>query len=234
MVNFIICEDNDHVRGVEERIVSKVAMPFDFQYKIETFDKYSSKLKNLINYPADNKIYILDIELPNKSGVDIAREIRRIDWDSIIIILTSHTELEMKLLKDKLLILDFISKFDKFESRLEDTLKMVVKRMSNAKGISFKSKKELHHVKLDNILYAYKDNASDMTIIVTQDEEYPVRIPLVDLEAKLDSRFYRSHRACLVNTNKIKKIDFINSVIYFEGGKVTDYLSRNYKKGLRG
>ena len=85
------------------------------------------------------KIYILDLELPGKSGIDIAREIRKVDWDSIIIILTSHDELELKLLKEKLLILDFISKFDDYENRLSDTLKMVIDKARTKKVISFKS-----------------------------------------------------------------------------------------------
>ena len=122
MVNFIICEDNKYVREMHENIISKIAMPQDFNYTVYSFDKYNIKLKNLIRTQSDIKIYILDLELPNKSGIDIAREIRKIDWNSIIIILTSHDELELKLLKEKLLIFDFISKFDNYENRLIDSI----------------------------------------------------------------------------------------------------------------
>ena len=83
-------------------------MPYDFDYNIYSFEKYNLNMKNIIKTPADTKIYILDLELPGKTGMDIAKEIRKEDWDSIIIILTSHDELELKLLKQKLLILDFI------------------------------------------------------------------------------------------------------------------------------
>ena len=153
MINFIICEDNKYVREIEESIISKIAMPYDFNYVVHSFDKYNVKMKNLINTPSDLKIYILDLELPNKSGVEIAREIRKVDWDSIIIIVTSHDELELKLLKEKLLILDFISKFDDIEKGLTKTINMVIKNLDTKKVLSFKSNKELHHVKLDNILY---------------------------------------------------------------------------------
>ena len=152
MINFIICDDNNHVREFDKKIISKIAMPYDFDYTIHSFDRYNIKLKNLINTPSDIKIYILDLELPNKSGTEIANEIRKIDWESIIIILTSHDELEFKLLKEKLLIFDFISKFDDYENRLADTLKMIVEKVNTKKIISFKSSKELHHVKLNNIL----------------------------------------------------------------------------------
>lgn len=233
MINFIICEDNKHVREFDENIISKIAMPHDFNYAIHSFDKYNIKLKNLINTPSDVKVYILDLELPNKSGIDIAREIRKVDWDSIIIILTSHDELELKLLKEKLLIFDFISKFDNYEKRLSDTINMIIQKVDNKKIISFKCNKELHHIKIDNILYVNKDNFTDKTRIVTNDNEYLIRDSLVNVVNRLDSRFTQTHRACYINLDKVKTVDFKNSIIYFNDGNSTDYLSRNYKKGLR-
>ena len=233
MINFIICDDNKYVREINERVISKIAMPYDFNYNIYTFDRYSIKLKNLINTPSDINIYILDLELPNKSGIDIAKEIRKVDWDSIIIILTSHEELELTLLKQKLLILDFISKFDNYEERLMDTIKMVIRKIKNKKIISFRCNKEIHHVKLDNIIYVYRDSALEKTTIVTTEDEYSVRETLTDIVKKLDKRFMQTHRACFVNKEKIESVDFKNSIIYFVNDTSTDYLSRNFKKELR-
>ncbi len=233
MINFIICDDNKYVREVNERVISKIAMPYDFNYNIYTFDKYTIKLKNLINTPSDINIYILDLELPNKSGVDIAKEIRKVDWDSIIVILTSHEELELTLLKQKLLILDFISKFDNYEERLTETIKMVIGKIKNKKIISFRCNKEIHHVKLDNIIYVYRDNALEKTTIVTTEDEYPIRESLTDIVKKLDKRFVQTHRACFVNKEKIESVDFKRGIIYFVNDTSIDYLSRNFKKELR-
>lgn len=233
MINFILCDDNKYVTDLNETIIKKVTMPYDFSYKIHSFDKYNLKLKNLINAPLDVKIYILDLELPDKTGLDIAREIRRVDWDSIIIILTSHDELELNMSKQKLLIFDFISKFDNYEKRLSETLKLIINKINMKKIISFKCKKEIHYVNLDNILYIYKDNLSDKTTIVTTSDEYPINESLVNIINKLDSRFYQTHRACYINVNKIDSIDYKNGIINFTNGKSIDYLSKNYKKGLR-
>lgn len=233
MINFILCDDNKYVRDINETIISKIAMPFDFNYVVHSFDKYSVKLKNLINSPSDIKIYILDLELPGKSGIDIAREIRKVDWDSIIIILTSHDELELNVLKQKLLIFDFISKFDNYEDRLSDAIKMVIEKVNVMKIISFKCNKEIHHVKLDNIMYVYKDSTTEKTTIVTTDGVYPIRDPLSSIADKLDLRFYQTHRACYVNLDKIESVDFKNGIIYLINDTSIDYLSRNYKKGLR-
>ena len=131
------------------------------------------------------------------------------------------------------MIFDFISKFDDYENRLATTLKMIVEKVNTKKIISFKSNKEIHHVKLSNILYVNRDNFTEKTKIVTADNEYLVRESLSSIVSRLDSKFYQTHRACFVNIAKIKTVDFKNNIIYFSNGKTTDYLSRNYKKGLR-
>jgi len=233
MINFIICDDNKYVRELNENMVSKIVMPYDFNYKIYSFERYDSAFKKILNTGSEVKIYILDLELPGKSGIDIAREIRKSDWDSIIIILTSHDELELKLLKEKLLILDFISKFDDYEKRLSETLKMVIEKARTKKVISFKSNKEVHHVLQDDIYYIYKENYSDKSVIITSNNTYTVSESLSSLMSKLDDRFFQTHRACCVNLNKISKVDFKENIIYFNNGTTTDYLSRNYKKSLR-
>lgn len=233
MINFIICEDNEYVRKLHEVIISRVTMPYDFNYAVHSFERYNVKLKNLINSVGERKVYILDLELPNKSGIDITREIRKSDWESIIIILTSHDEKEMILLKQKLLIFDFISKFDDYEKRLTDTLNMIIKKSATNNSLSFKSNNELNNVKIRDILYICKDYESNKVKIVTTNKEYLVRDSLANISKKLNSRFYQSHRCCYVNLDNVKKVDFKNSTIYFINDKTTDYLSRNYKKDLR-
>lgn len=233
MVDFVICDDNSNVREINEAIISKIAMPYDFNYKVHSFESYNVGLKNVINTPSDLKIYILDLEMPGKNGIDIAREIRKVDWDSTIIILTSHDELELKLYKEKLLILDFISKFDNYEQKLKDSINMVLKRRDNRKSLNFKSNKELHHVKLDNIFYICKDSYSEKVIIKTTDNEYLVRDSLSNIVSSLNSSFIQTHRACYVNKDKIESVDFKNNIIYFDNDTSIDYLSRNYKKNLR-
>lgn len=233
MINFIICEDNKNVRDLHEALISKITMPYDFDYTVHSFEKYNNNLKKIINTPSDLKIYILDLELPGKTGLEIAQDIRKVDWDSIIIVLTSHDELELKLFKEKLLIFDFISKFDNYEKRLTDSINLVIKNLNCRSALVFKQDKEIYHIKYDNILYIFRDNAKDKTKIKAIDKEYYVRDTLTNVTKQLDNRFYQTHRACYVNLNNIKCADFKNDIIYFTNDDSIDYLSRNYKKGLK-
>ena len=233
MINFIICEDNKNVRDLHEALISKITMPYDFDYTVHSFEKYNNNLNKIINTPSNLKIYILDLELPGKTGLEIAQDIRKVDWDSIIIVLTSHDELELKLFKEKLLIFDFISKFDNYEKRLTDSINLVIKNLNCRSALVFKQDKEIYHIKYDNILYIFRDNAKDKTKIKSIDKEYYVRDTLTNVTKQLDNRFYQTHRACYVNLNNIKCADFKNDIIYFTNDDSIDYLSRNYKKGLK-
>lgn len=233
MINFIICEDNKNVRDLHEALISKITMPYDFDYTVHSFEKYNNNLKKIINTPSDLKIYILDLELPGKTGLEIAQDIREVDWDSIIIVLTSHDELELKLFKEKLLIFDFISKFDNYEKRLTDSINLVIKNLNCRSALVFKQDKEIYHIKYDNILYIFRDNTKNKTKIKAIDKEYYVRDTLTNVAKQLDNRFYQTHRACYVNLNNIKCADFKNDIIYFTNDDSIDYLSRNYKKGLK-
>ena len=74
-----------------------------------------------------SKVYILDIEAPSGSGIDIARMIRQRDIDSVIIFLTSHDELGYTILKSQFMCLTFISKYDNYVGNLKSALKKAVK-----------------------------------------------------------------------------------------------------------
>ncbi len=233
MINFIVVDDNEYVRNQLELIISKVCMPYDFNYKVCSFEGYNEDLNKVIKNDNDIKVYLLDIEMPKLSGVELARHIRKTDWDSIIIITTSHEELELNVLKEKLLIFDFISKFDDVEQRLSESLIDIINRINTRKILTIKSGKEIYNLKYNEILFLYKNN--DMqTIITTIDKELVVRESLTTISKRLDNRFYKTHRACYINTEKMEKVDFNKNIIYFNDKKSIDLLSRNYKKGLKG
>ena len=64
----------------------------NLNYRIYKFTNDSKELQDLIKADIGEKIYVLDIELETISGIDIARQIRKNDNDSIIIISTTYVE----------------------------------------------------------------------------------------------------------------------------------------------
>ncbi len=121
MINFVVCEDNKIILEKNVEIINKTMFNNNINYRIYKFEDYTNDFKNII-YNSDIKIYILDIELNKTSGIDIAREIRKKDLDSIIIISTAYVEYLPLALKNKLMLYDFISKFEDYEENLSKVI----------------------------------------------------------------------------------------------------------------
>lgn len=92
-MEFVVCDDEKQFRSSIVKIINKIYMNNNEDYKIYEFESYNKDFEKIINKKSP-KIYVLDIEIKDSiSGIDIARKIRRNDWDSIIILVTSHNEL---------------------------------------------------------------------------------------------------------------------------------------------
>lgn len=234
MLKFIICEDNKETLEKTSLIISKVMMPYDFDYKIYKFTKYNSELQELIKSDEKDKIYILDVELPDISGLEIASEIREKDWNSILVFLTAHRECKDDVFYSRLLALDYISKNTLSSYRLEETMKYIVDKINQNKILNFKCYGTTHRIPYEDILYVEKATENKKCIIVTENnKKYPILATIAELSTKLGPDFYQTHKSCIVNVSKIKEVDYANNIINFKNGLQTDLLSNRNRKGLR-
>lgn len=129
MINFVVCEDNKIILQRNIDIINKTMFKNNLNYRIYQFKEYSKDLQKIIKNN-DKKIYILDIELNDVSGIDIAREIRKTDLNSIIIISTSYVEYLPLAIKNKLMLFDFVSKFDDYEEILSKVISNAIISLS--------------------------------------------------------------------------------------------------------
>ncbi len=122
MINFIVCEDNKIILQKNIDIINKTMFKNNINYRIYQFTDYTSNLDEIIKSDMDNKVYLLDIELNNSSGIDIARDIRQKDTESIIILATTYVEYLPHTLKNKLMLFDYLSKFEDYEKNLSKSI----------------------------------------------------------------------------------------------------------------
>lgn len=231
-MNFVVCDDDMFFRKKIVKAIDKILMNDDTNYKINEFNSYNKDFEKIINKGIPT-IYILDIEIKNSiSGIDIARKIRKNDWDSIIIIVTSHNELSYQVMKAQIMLLDFISKFDNFEGNLKIAINKSLELVNKKKIIKVESKGISHIVYLKDILYIERDTVDRKCFINTSYGIIPINKSLNDLKNELGDNFYLCHRSCLVNIKNISKIDWKNNIIYFNN-KSINLLARDRKKGLK-
>ena len=140
MINFIICDDNEKIALDIKEIIDKFMMKNKTEYKTHLFNDLDDNFMKIIKEPLSFKIYILDIETPSRSGIDVARSIRKRDVDSVIIFITSHEELCLTLLKNEIMFLSFINKFDNYEERLITSIKKSLEVLKHKNIIRFEER----------------------------------------------------------------------------------------------
>ena len=130
MLRFIICEDNKEFNSRISEIINKVMMSYNFEYKLNKFFEYNKEVEELIIRKNEQKVYVLDIELPNISGLEIASSVRTEDLDSPIIFITSHPECQNDIFYSRLLAIDYINKDRLWADRFEKTIIYTVKNIN--------------------------------------------------------------------------------------------------------
>ena len=209
-------------------------MNHELEYKILKFTDYNKNLKSIIKDPNDIKIYILDIELPIVSGLEIGSEIREIDDDSKIVFVTAHPECKDDIFYSRLDAIDFISKYYKYEERLESTIEHIIKKLYKNRTLDFTYNYVFYRIFYKEITYIEKSPSQNKCIIhLLNGEEKFISTTISKLKKELGDMFYQTHKSCLVNLSNIKKIDFAKFTIYFKNGKSTDLLALPARKGLR-
>ena len=228
MLNFIVCDDEEKDRVFVNNVITKYMMKNQMEYKIHMFKDYNRDFMDLINTKMSFKIYILDIEAPTRSGIDIARIIRNKDVNSVIIFLTGHQELSQVIIKEEFLFLSFINKFDDCENRLIKAIKMAQKIIKTKKTIRFKDGGVLYTIDLDDILYVTKNSGERKSIIKTDYSEFRVNKNLIELHDMLSDDFVQTHRACIVNRSRVASYAKSKQLITFDNGEWTDVISSRF------
>lgn len=231
LINFIIVEDNQKHRNSVEKIIINYMMKNKSDFRIFSFEKETEEFKKTVE-EQKNKIYILDFELPGTNALEISRNIRKSDWRSPIIILTAHGGMALESFKQRLQILDFISKQYEAEKNLREALDVCMSQLLKYDSLRFNYKHLDHNILFENISYIYRDTEERKINIVTKNESYISRMSLKEVKENLPNYFKYSDKACIINTRHVEIYDWKNSVIRFNNGLEINFLSKTHKKEL--
>ena len=195
MLRFITVEDDLEALERTVMAIRTIMMPYDYDYRISKFTKYNEELEKMIKDPGEQKVYILDIEMPKVSGLEIASEIRENgDWESMIIFVSAHPECKDDIFYSRLMALDFISKYFNYEKRLEESLTKVLDIYNIKNTLIFNYDYITYRVPINKILYIEKITSNKKCLIVTESgEKFEVVSTLKELMKKLTTDFYHSH-----------------------------------------
>lgn len=236
MVNFIICDDNKEFLKREKKIIENLMMNYDIEYSFKLFTDYGLEFQNCMRSEIGFKIYLLDIEINETSGLDAARMIREQfdDWTSIIIIVTAYNEFKYEALSNRLYLLDFINKLNKCEENIKEDIKRALKNYNNREKIlKFEYNHILKTVEYRHIIYIEKEIDSKRCMIKTIYGTIKIPKTLSEVYKMLDDRFVKISRSTIANYDFIDRYDYKNNKLIFKNGDVNYSISRSMKKVIK-
>ena len=236
MINFIVCDDNKEFLKKEKQMIDSFMMQYDTDYKIHLFNEYEKKFDEIASKDIGFKIYLLDIQTKNGSGLDVARKIREEydDWVSVIIVITAFNEFKYEALGNRLYLLDFINKLNECDKKFKEDLERAMKHYNQRnKCLKYEYNHILKQVEFRHIVYIEKEPDSKRCIIKTTYGEQIINKTLNETLKLLDKRFVKTSRSMIINTDFIREYIIKENKLIFTTGDYTYQVSRTAKKELK-
>lgn len=216
MIKIAVCDDD----GVMlERIGNAITESFranDMETRTEIFSSGADLLSDFKESPSD--VLFLDIRMPDMSGFDVAREIRKISENVYIIFITTESALVYDSFEFQ--PFNFIPKSEETERKLQSVVNALAKRFLAFKTITVKLpySEETAFPLRDLICLKSGGNYTEYEL----SERAPVRVRK-KLDEALDEvgteLLLRPHKSFAVNMNYIKKISFPKLTVYLKNGE---------------
>lgn len=232
MINFVIVDDNKSQRKIISKAIVSHMMNNKMEFNIIEYEDYNDKLKDYIRQDIKDTIYILDYELPNGDGLDIAREIRNNyeNWISPIIIISVHTSLYYDIYKQRLQILDFIGKNENIEKKLSENIDICIKMLDKGKTYKYTYKGIDYTINLNYINYIQRDGRQIK--IATTNGDYFQNISINEIKKCLPSNFILSSKGILINIKNVERIDWNNLKVFFKDKNEGFLVSKSHRKEI--
>lgn len=224
MLNIAVCDDSRTDVEMLESAFDKLAQ---YQFSYEVYFTAKELLKHVIDYGAMYHLYIFDIEMPEMNGLQLAKEIRKIDAKALFVFLTGYTQYVMDVFE--VITFDYISKPITVE-KLESVLLKAMQYLHMIKrDFVFQFRKNQFRISCDDIVYFEKKGRQ--AVIHTISENFKANMTTEEIWKQLDDKvFAHIHVSYIINLGHIRAIDGDEVVMDNEERLL---IARSHKQNLK-
>ena len=208
-----ICDDEKIILNEVAFMIGDIIAEYGYNVKTFSFSSGDELLKTIEEENILYQIYILDINLCDINGIEIAKRIRNIDKNAIIIFLTSHQEWMPEAFEVQAFhyILKPIER-----KKIEELMKKCLSYINDRKILYyFKQGNKLFSVPCNEIYYFESEKRK--VKVITASSNYDYYDTISNIQKKLGEEiFVRTHTSYLINMDYIRKFD--GKFIYLNNG----------------
>ena len=203
MLNIVLLEDdNDQAERLTQMLVKYAEAHPDFSY---TFTRYDRSIPLLTEYKCDTDILFLDIQVPDLLGMEVAKRIRSMDTNVMIIFITMLTQYAIE--GYSVGAFDYVLKpvrYDEFSTKMDRARRMLA-HQNTSMTLELRTKEEMRRINADDI--AFIEVANHDILIHTDREVIQQWGNLKSYEEKLaPAHFIRCNACYLVNLKYVRGI----------------------------
>lgn len=206
MLSILICDDDLEMVGTMHSIVESVLQESDKKARIRSFTD-ASRISDQLLSGCDIALLDVDFERAGYNGMDVARRLRTMRSDAVIIFVTNFIEYAPE--GYEVQAFRYVLKRD-IDSDLKPNLLLALKNL-NRETLPIQVNGEIINLILDDILYL-EVRQHNVTAVMRQQTpekeqmEYSFYASLSELDQRLEPLgFLRIHKSYLVNMKYIKK-----------------------------
>lgn len=216
MIKISICDDNNSFLEFLKEYVHSISRSLKYPVEVYTYNKGTDVVKFICDKKEDFDILLLDIDMPDINGLKVAKSIRELNSDILLIFVSSHEQYVFESIEYA--PFRFIRKScikKELPIALESAYK-IVDSMHNQSTV-IKTEYGEKYISHSDIIYAETEERK-VKLHMCNGNEYITRRFLKDFIADLsDDSFIQIHSGCIVNAKYINNIS--NYDITLDDGK---------------
>lgn len=237
MMSVYLCDDDPIWLERLNKAVTNYQIKSDWELKI-AYDSTSPELllQHLIEHTPKGGIYFLDIDFKASiNGMELGKEIRRLDPQASLIFITTHDEMVMETFRLKLEALDYIVKDTlPLTERVHQCLahletKYMATTSESLHFISIRTEGSYRTIPVQDIYYVETIKNTHKVRMHLQNAMYHFSDSLASLHKRLGHDFYQCHKACIVNINHIAEMDTENRKVILDNGSICPCSTREWR-----
>ena len=204
-MNIVICDDFESDALAAKEVIKRTAQELHIKTEFDIYSNATEVERKLLMKKEPADILILDIDMPEISGLELAERLRADNEDIIIIFLSAHEEFVFKAIEFQ--PFRYIRKI-RLDAEMPLAIRSAVRviEKNSDKQIALNTDDGEMKVMISEIMY-YETEKRKIAVHLKNGNNFLVNKKIADMQKLINKEsFIMIHRSCVVNANYVKNI----------------------------